>query len=174
VTARGPDAARVHVAGSRARQWRLPATLTRAAWTQTVADFGGRCAFCDAAPATVLEHYVPIARGGGTTPGNCLPACVACDDRKRAKPPEALPAIFGAARVAALRMYLAQRSTGPDVATPVPDPKRVRYAIAVPISSLEGAALDAWAADLAAERGSSVSRAEVVREALTRALRERA
>lgn len=102
----------------------LPATLTMPEWRRTLADFHDRCAYCGSADIDVLEHFVPISRGGGTTPGNCLPACEGCDSRKAGKMPDDLDATFGAETMRGLRLYLAGRSTGVDV---VPKPARVRH-----------------------------------------------
>lgn len=109
------DHARVAAQRSRARVRDLPATLTLDEWTRTVADFAGLCAYCKESPVEVLEHFVPVHRGGGTTPGNCLPACKDCDDRKSGKHPDDLADVFAAHRLAALRGYLLSRSTGTDV-----------------------------------------------------------
>ena len=66
---------------ARARRARLPATLTDAEWARTIAFFDDRCALCGGAWCLV-EHALPIELGGGTTIGNCLPACVSCNVRK--------------------------------------------------------------------------------------------
>lgn len=65
----------------RARRAHLPATLTEKEWARTVEFFGDRCALCGGA-WSLVEHAVPIDLGGGTTVGNCLPACVGCNVRK--------------------------------------------------------------------------------------------
>lgn len=102
------------------RRYALPATLTREEWGRTVADFGGMCAYCQAVPFKVIEHFVSTRKGGGTTPGNCLPACNRCNVRKgRCK--VGVMDTFGAKRIADLTAYLASRSTGQDVGKP---PKR--------------------------------------------------
>jgi 5-methylcytosine-specific restriction endonuclease McrA len=30
-----------------------------------------------------LDHIVPVARGGRSTKGNCVPACKECNNRKK-------------------------------------------------------------------------------------------
>lgn len=40
------------------------------------------CAYCGA-PATSVDHFVPITRGGKTEPGNIVPACGPCNSSKR-------------------------------------------------------------------------------------------
>lgn len=110
----------------RTRGERLPSTLSLAEWSRTVADFGGRCAYCETSPAEKMDHFVPVSRGGGTTPGNCVPACAACDSHKWARHPDDLAALFGAATVARVRAYLATRSTGADVIPRPAKPRNVR------------------------------------------------
>ena len=46
----------------------------------------GTCHYCGSktAPAELtLDHIVPLVRGGRSTRGNCVPACKACNTRKR-------------------------------------------------------------------------------------------
>lgn len=45
--------------------------------------FGGRCAYCPA-PATTLDHVVPVKNGGKALRGNLVPACRPCNSRKKA------------------------------------------------------------------------------------------
>jgi 5-methylcytosine-specific restriction endonuclease McrA len=42
----------------------------------------------------VLEHVVPIYRGGDTTLGNCVPACSVCNNAKGPMPPEVFLAMY--------------------------------------------------------------------------------
>lgn len=72
----------VNGAVSRARRILLPATLTLEEWIVTIDHFAGRCAYCRKRPFQVLEHFVSITNGGGTTPGNYLPACLKCNAKK--------------------------------------------------------------------------------------------
>lgn len=100
---------RVAANNARAKFFRLPATLTVEEWARTLEDFGNLCAYCRREPVTLLEHFVPLSKGGGTTAGNCLPACSGCNWSKRDKNPEEA---LSAEIVASLRRYLAARSTG--------------------------------------------------------------
>lgn len=120
------DQARLDEHITRALRRGLPATLTLPEWHRTVADFHGRCAYCGNADVSVIEHFVPVARGGGTTAGNCLPACEPCNSTKGGKHPDALDATLGAATLAGLRRYLTSRSTGADVVPRTPPPQRRR------------------------------------------------
>lgn len=120
------EEARLDMHLTRALRRGLPATLTTVEWTRTVADFHGRCAYCGNADVSVMEHFVPVARGGGTTAGNCLPSCEPCNTMKGSRHPDALGTMLGAATLAGLRRYLAGRSTGVDVVPRVPPPQRKR------------------------------------------------
>ena len=67
---------------ARARAAGVRADLTLTEWIRTIDDFGGRCAYCGQRPYTVMEHYVAIRFGGGTTASNCVPACGSCNVMK--------------------------------------------------------------------------------------------
>jgi 5-methylcytosine-specific restriction endonuclease McrA len=52
-------------------------------WQQKTAS--GRCHYCGRVvpyAELTLDHIVPIARGGRTTPGNCVPCCKECNKSK--------------------------------------------------------------------------------------------
>jgi len=66
----------------RARRHGLPATLTAAQWSLTVQHFADRCAYCSKEQWSIIEHVMPISRGGGTTWTNCLPSCPDCNATK--------------------------------------------------------------------------------------------
>lgn len=78
---RPDECVRVSKQLTRARKNGLADTLKVAEWIQTLIDFGRRCAYCGG-PYTLMDHYVPIRLGGGTTAQNCVPACVACNFSK--------------------------------------------------------------------------------------------
>jgi 5-methylcytosine-specific restriction endonuclease McrA len=44
------------------------------------------CAYCDA-PAIGLDHFIPVSKGGESTPGNLVPACKSCNSSKRDQDP---------------------------------------------------------------------------------------
>lgn len=53
-------------------------------WKNRVAQ--GLCHYCGARvrPAELsLDHIVPLARGGKSSRGNCVPACKSCNNRKK-------------------------------------------------------------------------------------------
>lgn len=72
----------------RAQTKGLPATLTLEDWLQTLADFGGLCAYCQERPFEHLEHFIPVDAGGGTTADNCIPACGKCNWSKGTADPD--------------------------------------------------------------------------------------
>lgn len=78
---------RVFDHGQRAREKGYPATLTGPEWLATLDRFDWRCYICGE-PFTDLEHLTPIARGGGTTTENCVPACSDCNTKKGSRHPD--------------------------------------------------------------------------------------
>jgi len=50
----------------------------------------GICHYCEKkfpASELTMDHIVPIARGGTSTPGNIVPACRACNQSKKLQTP---------------------------------------------------------------------------------------
>jgi HNH endonuclease len=94
----------------RARQLGLSATLTLKQWSKTVAYFNGLCAYCLDKPYTVLEHFIPLLCGGGTTYDNCVPACQSCNVLKGKYHPLSIPDIPSRKallqNIASVRAYL--------------------------------------------------------------------
>ncbi len=66
----------------RAKKLDRPATLTVSQWLSTVRYFRYRCAYCLKQPYGIVEHFVSLSAGGGTTADNCVPACQSCNVRK--------------------------------------------------------------------------------------------
>lgn len=77
----------VHTHCLRAHTMQRTASLTLQEWLQTLQDFNYRCAYCQQQPYEVLEHFIPLAAGGGTTASNCVPACRQCNAHKGASHP---------------------------------------------------------------------------------------
>ena len=63
------------------------ATLTTDEWIGTINYYNGMCAYCLNLPGTVIEHYIPLELGGGTTKENCIPACHGCNHHKKSLHP---------------------------------------------------------------------------------------
>ncbi len=60
----------------------------------------GVCHYCGqqvGAANLTMDHVVPVARGGKSTKGNCVPCCKACNNRKKAYTPaeQILNGLFG-------------------------------------------------------------------------------
>lgn len=70
-----------------ARKRGLAVDLTGPEWMRTIEDWQGKCAYCGD-PYWTIDHYVPLAAGGGTTIGNCIPSCLPCNNRKASVHPE--------------------------------------------------------------------------------------
>ncbi len=150
-----------------ARKLGLPATLTAREWDWTVEHFGGLCAYCAGETATVLEHFVPVRHGGGTTCGNCLPACRRCNARKHEMLPDQFAPVLGEEAVLRLRDYLRGRSTGADVgAAPSPEAMREVFGriVVIRFSAEEWAAFCELRALLSAEHGRQFSNGDVFRQ----------
>jgi len=53
-------------------------------WQNRIAR--GTCHYCGKSvlpKELTLDHVVPVARGGRTTKGNCVPACKDCNNQKK-------------------------------------------------------------------------------------------
>jgi hypothetical protein len=72
----------VNNANRRTRKLGLRSDLTLSEWFDTLRDFSFFCCFCGTHPASDLEHFIPVSKGGGTTRKNVLPACRYCNSQK--------------------------------------------------------------------------------------------
>jgi 5-methylcytosine-specific restriction endonuclease McrA len=60
--------------------------ITSADWERIRRRFNFCCAYCGVRPEkVVMDHVVPLSRGGRHSPSNVLPACPACNGSKYAK-----------------------------------------------------------------------------------------
>jgi 5-methylcytosine-specific restriction endonuclease McrA len=91
---------------SRARKAGTEATLTFNQWKRAVEYFNYRCAYCVEYPYEVLEHYIPLTLGGGTTADNCVPACSSCNNRKGNVMPEIFARYFRQENLIRVRDFL--------------------------------------------------------------------
>jgi hypothetical protein len=92
------SATRVKSRNRRARKAALPATFTSAHERIALEYFHGRCAICGRQLCDLFsqhklsfDHWIPLAKGGGTVPENMVPLCHGfggCNNRKRDTDPE--------------------------------------------------------------------------------------
>jgi 5-methylcytosine-specific restriction endonuclease McrA len=75
----------------RAEKLGLSATLTMEQWHAAIRYFDGKCAYCQEKPWELLEHFIPLGLGGGTTASNCIPSCKSCNNSKGSWHPHKLP-----------------------------------------------------------------------------------
>lgn len=75
---------RVHEHNARARRANAPGFSTPDQVLARAAFYGNCCAYCRG-PYEVMDHVVPLARGGSNWPANLRPACKICNDSKKAK-----------------------------------------------------------------------------------------
>ena len=53
-------------------------------WLGTLHFFGFRCAYCGAPYTTpTLDHVIAISHGGKSQMGNCVPACLVCNQQRK-------------------------------------------------------------------------------------------
>jgi 5-methylcytosine-specific restriction endonuclease McrA len=82
------EAQRVRAQNYLARRSGLEASLTLGEWISTLKSYQYMCAYCQDKPYRVLEHFIPMVKGGGTTKENCLPSCQSCNVKKGNEHPE--------------------------------------------------------------------------------------
>ena len=71
----------------KAKMKSLPADFTNADWKKALAYFGHRCVYCGVDGSLQQDHFVPVAKGGGYTRRNIVPACQSCNSKKHDKDP---------------------------------------------------------------------------------------
>ncbi len=81
---------RIRSHNKRAFKVGLPGTLTIDQWVSTLDHFNWRCAYCQRDVYYILEHFVPLTHGVGTTYTNCVPACCKCNSTKQSWNPLSL------------------------------------------------------------------------------------
>lgn len=57
-------------------------------WRSLLVAFDGMCAYCGTAPATSIDHFVPLKSGGLDDFANIAPACRRCNSRKGSLDPK--------------------------------------------------------------------------------------
>ncbi len=72
----------------RAKYFGTVSNVPAAEWERWCDAFGRRCAYCGLQLKTpVLEHVVPLSRGGSDTMDNVVPSCMVCNRRKGTRTP---------------------------------------------------------------------------------------
>lgn len=67
----------------KARLKQLENTLTLEEWSSTLQEFGHACAYCGSKSKLTKDHVIPVAKGGGYTKRNIIPACPSCNYSKK-------------------------------------------------------------------------------------------
>lgn len=75
---------RVKHSNDRSTRKRLPHGLGGVHWGILLQYYDYRCAYCGQ-PFDGMDHIIPIAMGGGTTPANVVPCCIPCNQTKGAR-----------------------------------------------------------------------------------------
>lgn len=84
--AEDPTSAKLANARRRAQMRDTESPLTREQWLAIVEAYDDRCAYCGDL-YKVIEHVIPLSRGGKNEVGNVVPACEPCNDHKHTKTP---------------------------------------------------------------------------------------
>src|SRR5207237_14405 len=77
-----PEVVRAKWQNYRARRAAAQGSFTAKQWLELVAQYHRRCAYCGEQAILVVEHRVPLSRGGTNSINNILPACRPCNYRK--------------------------------------------------------------------------------------------
>jgi len=65
----------------------LPHTLTREQWEAIKAAYKNQCAYCGKHSIRLCQdHFIPVAKNGGYTADNIVPACRSCNSAKCDRP----------------------------------------------------------------------------------------
>ena len=105
------EASRIAFQNKRAINLGLPGTLTLEEWIKTLEHFNWKCAYCQG-KYVLLEHFIPLEFGSGTTWENCVPSCASCNALKSSHHPEILSADTTALpSLQSIREYLESRRT---------------------------------------------------------------
>lgn len=86
-----PEKYRAHVRNRRAKLRNAPGTHTASDVLRLLEDQGFRCHWCGAdigGGRHTVDHYIPIAKGGGNGPENLVMSCLTCNCSKSDKLPD--------------------------------------------------------------------------------------
>lgn len=81
-----PEARRIQ--GQRRRARKLGADVSHISerdWKRMLARADGICCYCSKPGKLVMDHIIPLARGGRHSIGNVAPVCVPCNSSKSAR-----------------------------------------------------------------------------------------
>lgn len=74
---------RIYAQNRRARQLEAEVGFDAFDWERAKATFQHRCAYCGQSETELQQdHFIPVARGGGYTESNIIPACKSCNISK--------------------------------------------------------------------------------------------
>jgi 5-methylcytosine-specific restriction endonuclease McrA len=71
-----------------ARKRKAPGCFTGEQWLNRLKYYGYRCRYCNkdlTQETPILEHFIPLSRGGSNWPSNLVPSCKSCNSSKKAK-----------------------------------------------------------------------------------------
>lgn len=72
----------------RSREQDAGINITKEDWRAIMAVFAHTCVYCGSTTRKLtMDHWVPVALGGKTEPGNLIPCCKPCNSRKGAMHP---------------------------------------------------------------------------------------
>jgi 5-methylcytosine-specific restriction endonuclease McrA len=66
----------------RARRKGAAGSFNMSEWLDLCARYEQRCAYCGRLGRLVVEHRIPLSRGGSNHVSNIAPACASCNNRK--------------------------------------------------------------------------------------------
>jgi len=100
-------AKQVAACNKRSRERGLAGTLTALDWQRSLDFFDQRCAYCGSARAWTIDHFQPLASGGGSIHSNAVPSCSSCNAAKASSFIHELPSSFiNPERLNTLHTYL--------------------------------------------------------------------
>lgn len=74
---------------ARSQEHNVGFKFNRFDWAHALKHFGGKCAICEVPPQgrrLYADHWIPITKGGDTTPLNIVPLCKYCNSSKSNHP----------------------------------------------------------------------------------------
>lgn len=81
-----PEARRIQNQSRRARLAGADVShVSERDWKRLIVRAGGVCTYCPNRGPLVMDHVIPLARGGRHSIGNVTPACVPCNSSKSAR-----------------------------------------------------------------------------------------